>query len=452
MQQPSNQCPVCLKMLSSPRYLQKHLFMNKKKCIPPAGHTPPKIDYEEKVILWDTSSTDKVQHKVKIKQKTEEKEPVTNIENQESKVTNKYTIAVDSDGNMINLPHIETQNDVVENNPVLMEQIKKIVKNLNVSNGANFKLPPEIEQYQKKIEEILEQFGDVRQIIETGLNNDLSVVETIISMNYDEDNNTVYIERITIPENLRNRTDRTMTFIEIIYSGMYQILTNLIAHKSRFFEVTHSKKAYDDRSVVMKYRKCVLVSYLVLKYRLDKMQMLQKSQSEHYSKIMSMCEKYINLINNQHLPNIHQYDECFLTKLKLTGKLSIIELHSIISFYETFTQLININSDGKFINPACNKREDTMQDDINETEFKREPDYKYINLENLSWEHILFPDYDYEIIDRDFCSYLVKITPKTIPRTTTYDHPVYYYKRIYIDGSSAPPLEEQDYQMLIGSY
>jgi hypothetical protein len=424
--------------------------MNKKKCVPPSGHIPPKIDYEKKIILWETPTTEKVKVKPRLVQQQPSIDQVD--DNKNEKVTNKYTVAVDSDGNVINLPHIETQNDVVENNPVLMEQIKQIVKGLNVSTGTNYKLPPEIDRYQKIIEEILEQFGDLRHIIETGLNNDLSNIETIISMSHDEDNNVVYIERINIPENIRKHCDRPHTFIEIIYGGLYHTLTDLISYKSRFFEMTHSKKAYDDRSAVMRYRKCVLVSYLVLKYRLDKLAILQKTNMDHYNQLMSMTEKYVNLMTNRHLPNAHQYDECFLTKLKLTGKLSILELQSISHFYENFARLINMNINGKYVSLTCKTREEIALEEVNETELKREPDYKYINLEQLSREQIIFPDYDYELIDREFCSYLIKIKPKVFTRQTTYDHPEYYYKRIYIDGSSAPPIEEKDYQVLSDSY
>jgi len=470
MQKLSNQCPVCLKILSSSRYLQKHLFMNKKKCVPPKGHIPPKIDYEKKIILWETLTTNKNEDvqtnqrpegnvdvaPEKIHIAPEKNEHVISEENvhtteNEREMTNKYTIAVDSNGNIVDLPNIETQNDVVGNNPILMKHIKNIIKNLNIPNATNYKLPPEIEQFHKKIGEIVDQFGDIHHIIKTGLNNDLCTVETIISMNYD-DENTVYIERINIPENIRIRCARPTTFIEILYSGMYWILTDLISHKSHFFEITHSTKAYNDRSIIMKYRKCVLISYLVLKYRLDKICIVQKSNPEHYSKLISINEKYVHLIDKKHLQNVHQYDEHFLTKLQFTCKLSIIELHSIIIFYEKFTKLINIDANGKFINPVCNKREDTITDDMDETEFKREPDCKYINLDNLPREHILFPDYDYEIINRDFCSHLVKIKPVTFSRPMTYDHPEYYYKRIYIDGSSAPPIDEHDYKMLQESY
>jgi hypothetical protein len=225
-----------------------------------------------------------------------------------------------------------------------------------------------------------------------------------------------------------------------------------VTHKSRFFEVTHAKKAYDDRVMIMKYRKCVLTSYIILKYRLDKMFILQQSKPEHHRKLMTMTDRYVGMIDARHLRNIHQYDECFLAKLKVTSKLSSIELQSLISFYEVLTHLINVHTTGQYFNPNCQEQDASTHNETTEMAFKAAPDYKYVNLEHLSREHVLFPDYDYDLMERDFCSYLVKIVPQSFPRKVDYDHPDHYYKRIFVDGSSAPPLEEQDFQLMKDSY
>lgn len=448
MQMLRKQCPICLKIFSSNRYLQKHIFKNKRRCSPPPGHIPPQIDFEKNQIIWNSP----LEEKISPIQEAPAAQVVNEKPKQPEKVTNKYTIAVDTSGNMVDLPNVKTQNGIVENNPVLMEQIRQIVKNLNVSNGNIYKLPPEIDQYQHGIEEILEQFGDVKNIIESGLNYDMNHVDIIVSINYEEDNNVVYIEKITIPEDLRKTIDRPISFIEIIYGGLYSILTNLITHKFHFFEITHSKKAYDDCNNVMKYRKSVLISYIVLKYRLDKLCGIQQSNPERYGQIMTMSEKYVNLLTNRHLPHIHQYDDCFLAKLKMTSKLTPIELQSILNFYETFTQLFNVYEFKKTINQTCQTSDETSHDESNETEFKKSPDYQYLNLDHLSIEHKLFPDYDYEVIDRNFCSYLVKITPQTLTHTVNYPHPSHYYKRIYIDQSCDSPIEEQNYQLFKSCY
>ena len=98
------------------------------------------------------------------------------------------------------------------------------------------------------------------------------------------------------------------------------------------------------------------------------------------------------------------------------------------------------------INLKCQPPNNPPHEELNEYEFKKPPNYQYINLTNLAIEHKLFSDYDYEIIERNFCSYLVKIRPMTFPRHVDYQHPQYYYKRIYIDNSCEPPMNEQTFQ------
>ena len=372
-----NQCPICLKILSSKRYLYKHLFDNKKRCSPAEGHTPPMIDYENKTIgeIVMTTTPSPVVTKPAKKEKTKKKNiliapPPTNIRlTNESKksqtkkfalkpkieidkpeqklnvdkpksipitkddgqkpttesdtntntVTNRYTIAVDTNGNIVNLPNMQTQNEILKDNPALLEQVRQIVKNLNINNGDNYRLPPEVSKCHKKIENILEEFGDVNSIITYGLQKDLNLVDTIISINLDDENNNVYIERISIPEDLRQNQNRDLSFAEILYRGLYHILTTLISHKFHYYEMTRSKKAYEDCNKIMKYRKMVLISYLVLKKRLDKMASLTVSHPEIAKKINQSHEAYYKNVTPAHLPYVHQYDNCMLIKLHVIG-------------------------------------------------------------------------------------------------------------------------------------
>jgi len=83
-------------------------------------------------------------------------------------------------------------------------------------------------------------------------------------------------------------------------------MSDLITNKFHFFEMTHSQKAYTDSSIIMKYRKCVLISYLVLKHRLDQLHQLQQSDPASYQYLSAAQEKYVNLITNKQLPNVHQ--------------------------------------------------------------------------------------------------------------------------------------------------
>ena len=528
-----NQCPVCLKILSSKKYLLKHLFANKKKCSAPDGHIPPFIDYEKQIIgeiplppqkihpkqneksnkakikdLPPHLSSTKTRVTKQINEKTEgisKKVPVksqikikkqnysnqtnertstvnndttdndiintntntntnintntntntninTNTNTNTNTVTNRYTIAVDTNGNIVNLPNLQTQNEILKNNPALLEQVRQIVKNLNINNNENYRLPPEVAKCQKKIETILEEFGDVNTIINCGLNKDLNVVDTIISINSDDENNNVYIERITIPEDLRVDHPRDLSFIEIIYRGLYYILTNLISHKFHYFEMTRSKKAYDDCNKIMKYRKMVLISYLVLKKRLDKLYLLNKNNSEFSKKLLLLHHNYCKHITPQHLPYVHQYDNCMLVKLQMASNLNSIELQSLNNFYENFCHLINIYEFKQIINNAYVTLIESNHMELTEAEVKRRPDYKYINIDHLSIEHKMFPDYDFEIISRDFCSHLVKVTPITFPRKTTYKPMNCYYKRIYIDNSCEAPLPISEYDILSEIY
>lgn len=506
-----SQCPVCLKVLSSKRYLHKHLFDNKKRCSPAEGHTPPTIDYENKVIgeypvapvpapaPTLVSSLTKAKpgkskkkdpsvapppinvkptnekKKSDVKKKTKKpKIPIDNKENNltaqstqpvsdstqpeiesdsnTNTVTNRYTIAVDTNGNIVNLPGMQTQNEILRDNPTLLEQVRQIVKNLNINTGDNYRLPPEVSKCHKKIENILEELGDVNSIITHGLNKDLNLVDTIISINLDDENNNVYIERISIPEDLRRPENRDLSFTEILYRGLYHIFTTLITHKFHFYEITRSKKAYEDCNKIMKYRKMVLISYLVLKKRLDKYYLLKASHPESAQKLLKSHETYYKNMTPTHLPYVHQYDNCMLVKLQMAGNLESIELNSLNAFYENFGHLINIYEFKQIINNTCSTLVEDNHIELTEAEVKRRPDYKYINLDHLSPQHKLFPDYDFEIISRDFCSHLVKITPMTLPRKTPYKPVNYYYKRIYIDNTCEAPLTPSEYQQLIDHY
>jgi len=113
---------------------------------------------------------------------------------------------------MVDLPNMETHNNLIENNPILHEQIKQIVQGLNVSSNVTYKLPPEIAQYQAKIEEIIDRLGDVKNIIEQGLTHDLTVLNFIVSLNYDDDNDVIYIEKIPIPAECHVTSERNISF------------------------------------------------------------------------------------------------------------------------------------------------------------------------------------------------------------------------------------------------
>jgi hypothetical protein len=85
-----------------------------------------------------------------------------------------------------------------------------------------------------------------------------------------------------------------------------------------------------------------------------------------------------------------------------------------------------------------------------ESEVKRRPDCRYVDLNRLSNEHKNFPDYDFEIVSRDFCSHLIKVDMANLPRGSKTHQPgkmvTVYYKRIYADGSCEAPLTESEYE------
>jgi hypothetical protein len=250
------------------------------------------------------------------------------------------TVTVDTDGNIIDLPHMRTQNHFLRNNPELLEQIRDLVQNLRSPNTTNVRLSPELEDLQQKTESLFDELGDMHTIINYGLNKDLNTVETIISINANEDN--VCVERIDIPEDIRQPVQRDISFIEILYKGMYHILTNLIAMKYHFFEITKSQKAYDDCNKCMKYRKCVIVSYLVLKNRLDKWSHLKHSNPDVHQQLANLHDQYYKEITPAHMPHVHQYDSCMLIKFSMGAQLNTVELQSINQFYENFAQLVDL--------------------------------------------------------------------------------------------------------------
>jgi hypothetical protein len=352
------------------------------------------------------------------------------------------TITVDINGDVIQLPNVENNNDFLESNPALLDQVKNIVKKINLPN-AN-RVSSDIDQYHKQTLTLLEQFGDIQYLIESGLKADMTVVNLIISINYDDENNIVYIEKIDLPEDWKKKYDRPLSFIEIIYQGIFSILNSLVTYKYHFFEHTHSRKAYMDCNHLMKYRKCVLISLMVLKNRLDhpKTETLER-----------LCKNYTDTLTDKQFPNVHHYDDCFWVKLKMVSLLKPIELLSFAYFYENFTQLFQVNESLINHNYTLNKQcEPKIVSEPNEAELKEPPNYHYIDLEQIPSEYLLFPDYSYDIIQRDFYSILVRIKPKSFNRDVEYNHPNCYYKRIYLDGSCEAPLLEPEWQDMKTDY
>ncbi len=610
------QCPVCVKVFSSKAYLQTHLFQNKKKCTPPEGHIPPKIDYDAKTIIWPTTEasgaskptavtktvkapkaktevvaglgsevrvlkptkvvsevpsiapkakvvkastvatatttpgaegvkkvtkvkkamesavpvlapepvvkTKKVAPKkvtsvepdvntslvepvsnkktttktkkvvksvdttkpvepptylpalvgtvglgdsgmrniqtISIKPKVEiQRAPKDSTQNQTktiettNTVTNNYTIAVDTNGNVVDLPHMKTDNDILKDNPILMDQVKKVIKNLNLGNKngePNYRLPPEIEKYQKSVERALEEFGDVQKITRAGVKYAMESVDTIVSINPDEDS-CIQIERIPIPENLRETTDRDLSFIEILYRGIYHLMSHIIAHKFYFFENTRSKKAYDDCNRLMKYRKLIQVSHLVLKKRLDRIYLEKSKHPELIEEMIANHETYYKKFSSRHVPNTNQIDNGFAVKLQSTGKLTSIEAQSLSSFYESISQMMILYQSRKIVNPASSTVIEEDHAKFIESEVKRRPDTRYVDVDRLSADHKAFPDYDFEIVSRDFCSHLIKVDMGNFPRGPHHSSTKMvsaYYKRIYADGSCEAPLTEDEYE------
>lgn len=518
-----NQCPMCLKIFATKKYVQKHLFENKNKCSSPFGYKPPKINYEEKSVVWSYADNNDNDEKFKpsnIKKTPSEKTnktsvpikpkviapkttvksnsgPIIKISNKsdpkistpknhtpnvntnittnnsnisskttttttgnttttttDNTVTNRYTIAVDPYGNVIDIPGKSTHNDILRDNPGLQEQIKQIISGLNLTRPVNYKLPPEVEKCQKSVENILDAYGDVITILNIGLKSEICDVPAVISMNHNDDDNVLCIERIPIPDQLKQKNERSPSFVEIIYRGIYHILTKLLAQKFHFYELTRSKKASDDCNHILKYRKSVLISYLVLKKRLDHLYTLREDDAklELANILQSNHESYYSNFNADNMPYAHQYDSCLLIKLNVGSKLNSIELHSLNMFYENFSQLISTYEFFKVINPACQSVIEENHADFIESEVKRYPDYKYVNVDKISEEHKLFPDYDYEIVSRDFSSHLIKLTPMHLARNVPYQPIDHYYKRIYADGTSEAPIDESDYQKLKDVY
>lgn len=386
------------------------------------------------------------------KPKSNQNEPIVNTT--DNTITNRYTIAVDPSGNIIDIPGKSTDNDILKDNPALQEQIKQIITGLNLNHTVNYRLPPEVEKCQKSIENILDAYGDIAIILNIGLKHELNNEPAVISMNHNDEDNILCIERIAVPDQLKIKTDRPPSFVEILYRGLYYILTKLLSAKFHFYELTRSKKASDDSDHILKYRKCVLISYLVLKKRLDHLYNLrQNDDTLEYANLMQNNHKnYYTQFTQTDMPYAHQYDNCLLVKLNMSSNLTSIELHSLNMFYENFCQLISIYEFNTVINPACEPVIEPNHADFIESEVKRYPDYKYVNINHISEEHRLFPDYDYEVINRDFTSHLIKLTPMNLARKVPYQPIEHYYKRIYVDGTAEAPIDETDYQKLKDVY
>ena len=430
-----HQCPVCLKQFSSGAYLHKHIFKNKRKCVSPEGHNPPFIDYEKETITWPVPTpTPTPTPKPKIIINCKNTPPTTSggaaaptsavaaapvpVPSGDQK---KMTITVDASGNIIQLPNIENHNEFIETNPALFEQIKQIVQKLNLPQFSS-KSSTEIDQHQKDICLLIERFGDLKYLIERGLAFEMKNTNVSVAINFDEELNMVYVEKVALPDQWHKRTNRDESFIEILYRGMYSIFSDLISNKYHFFEHTHSLKAFNDCRSLMKYRKCLLTSLMVLKYRLD------KGNTESND-----LKEYLSYLTDKQFPHVHLYDDCFLAKFKMAGQLNPVELMSIMYFYENLLQLVHIDEKNARFSYL---KKDTSPTDTSEASLKEPPTYRLINLEKIPIEYLLCPDYSYEIVSRDFYSILVKITPKTYKLGSIYQN---YCKRIYLDGSCDAP-------------
>lgn len=445
-----NQCPVCLKTYRNSGYIHKHLFKNKRKCVAPDGHVPPVIDYVNEVINWPANSN---QNSVSSPRPSSnlvstEQSPVVQSSNTNT-VTNRYTIAVDTEGNIVDLPNMTTNNDMLENNPALQKQVMHIIKNLNIKNNAEPKLPPKVKERQDEITKIVDDFGDVNAIINIGLKYGSLTEKTIVSINSDEDNNDIFIEKIDIPPELIKLTDRDQSFCEILYIGTYHVLTKLISNKYSFYELTRAKKAYEDCNKIMKYRKCALISYLVLKSRLDTLHQMNEFDRTRF---LEMHEKYFNTIcssNPRYFQNANQFDNCMSYKMKL-AKMSSIERQSLSQYYENVCHLINLYEINQIINEACQTVIEDNHAELNEGEVKIDPNGKYIVKENVRPFNATYPDYDFEVIGkRKFTHHTIKIIPAVFPNVDRKKPPVcHYYKRMYIDGCSDPPILEKDKNLI----
>jgi hypothetical protein len=447
--------------------MYKHLFKNKKRCQPPDGHIPPPIDYQQEIIAWNKTVPISPFSKNKLQMRSPQthppsplpvpQSPFPSVEKDSNELyTNKYTIAVDTNGDVVDLPNIETRNDLIESNPALKEQIRNIVKNLNGCGETQSNLDPssptqppmptrsqiDFETSQKKINELIDQLGDVQDTIENGLRKSMSGIDAIYSINLIDGTPLTNIEKYDLPSEFNVHIERDTTFVEILYTGLYHTLTELIAHKYNFFETVHAQKALDDVVSLMKYRKYVLISYAVLKHRLDHLAKMNPDQAQYSETSLT---HYNEGWSRHHFPHLQQYDECFIDKLKISH-LSPIELMSLVKFYENFAQLVDIYETGQIINPRYHQLNSQDHDQMTETDLKKIPDHQLINTDQLPSEFMLFPDYDYLILQRDFYSHLIKINPQSFDRKVEYLHPDVYYKRIYIDGTCDPPMTEPEYQ------
>lgn len=459
----NNQCPICLKYLSSASYLQKHIFHNKRKCTAPIGHKPPKIDYEHKQIIWDEcaepsnksaqgvkpKSTSNPTNKSSISEPPSEPTPkpiITDCHNETpsglNQTVNKYRITVDNQGNMIDLPNVATDNVIIGNNPALFDQIKQIVQKLNIPSQEVIKMTPDVEKCQRLIERTIEEFGDTRTILAMGLCSDIKQIKNIVNTIYDPDVDTLEIETVPLPDEFYHIHDRPTSIMEIIFLGMYELFSKLSQQKFKFFDLTHAKKAYMDYCKIMKYRKIALTSYITIKYRLDKMMNKSSSNNEKYHQLI---QKYSESLMITHFSHIHSYDPQLLNKLKLC-QLSSVEFLSFLNFFDSFSELFTITDFNRFDNPTTR----LLQEDATELAFKRTPNYKYLDLDKIPSNNKLFPDFNYDIIEQTYCSRLVKIKtsvsnrlPSSLPD---------YYKRIYIDGTCEPPVTEQTYNEIKDMY
>ena len=338
-------------------------------------------------------------------------------------------------------------------------------KNLCVEDNTKYqKLVYQVPHYCyddiKKIEDQLRMMIYINVIVTKGTSTAVDELKSIITL-MNEDDFVPNRDRIVLPAEVTNRTTishirefkttpfkeviaqfdtpikdefdlidssdpihRKDIFLETYFKGLYVLFTELLTMKLSLYEKIFYKKTYDDMMHITCYRKNIYFAYLSLRKRLDCEH--QYMSSEKYRDLAVELKKmevsYLKeFVDEACYPDLVSFDPMFFQKI-VSCKLTTLETYSIVNFYDRWV---------RFIRNLNNQSEPSNFDD---------PIYS------------VFPDYQFEIVERDFFSHLVKIYPKTIPRKTKFwnedtEEPFeFYYKRIYIDGTSRIPLTPEDYE------
>ena len=225
----------------------------------------------------------------------------------------------------------------------------------------------------------------------------MSKVYFIVTQTCDSSANCIYIEKVKIPPEIYQVIPRELSFLEIVYTGLYSILTQMISSKYTFFKMTHTNKAFNDSQHLLRYRKCVLVSYLVLKHRLDHYATMKRSDPQLVEQMIDNLYRYNKMNDAQHMPYVHYHDSCFFNKVCISCQLNPIEVMSFINFYNTFAQMVHTNELKTTIFPVGRQYDQETYLEMGAKDYKNPPDCRFINLDILPIEYQLFPDYDGEL-------------------------------------------------------